>query len=114
LRGVSKPADRSPCCSLFVATAADGIVGATWQIAGVKVLRSALKHGCAPADIEHALRSAVERYVLSDDPFKWLYIGLDGAGRALEIVSVLGDDGEEVVIHAMRLRKRSFPGGGRR
>jgi hypothetical protein len=42
--------------------------------------------------------------VVGDDPCRWLVTGFDSAGRALEIVLVLGDDGTEAVIHAMRMR----------
>jgi hypothetical protein len=79
----------------------------------VKILRSALKHGCAPADIAHAVSSAWQRIPVGEDPNKWLYVGVDASGRPLEIVTVEGDDGMEVVIHAMRLRKRYYPKGGR-
>ncbi|QPL06555.1 toxin-antitoxin system toxin subunit [Actinomyces respiraculi] len=40
-------------------------------------------------------------------------MGFDGIGRVLEIVTVVGDDGQEVVIHAMRARRQYLPGGGR-
>jgi hypothetical protein len=33
------------------------------------------------------------------------YLGPDRAGKLLEVVSVLRDDGSEVVIHAMRMRR---------
>lgn len=79
----------------------------------MKILRSALKHGCDPADIAHAVSSAWQRISVGDEPPKWLYVGVDTAARPLEIVTVEGDDGEEVVIHAMKLRKKSFPGGAR-
>ncbi|MGI8807925.1 MAG: hypothetical protein ACR2KK_08815 [Acidimicrobiales bacterium] len=34
-----------------------------------------------------------------------LYLGPDRAGNLLEIVSVVRDDGTEIVIHAMRMRR---------
>lgn len=46
-------------------------------------------------------------------PDRWLYVGVDGAARPLEIVTVTGDDDEEVVIHAMKLRTKYYPKGGR-
>lgn len=79
----------------------------------VKILGSALKHGCTPFDIEQAVATPRRRARVGTDPTRWLYIGFDGAARALEIVSIEGDDGTEVVIHAMKLRKRYFPEGGR-
>jgi hypothetical protein len=38
---------------------------------------------------------------------------VDGSARPLEIVTVEGDDGSEVVIHAMKLRKKYYPEGRR-
>lgn len=78
----------------------------------VRILRSALKHGCTPADIVHAVASAWQRTQVGEDPDRWLYVGVDGAARPLEIVTVAGDDGAEVVIHAMKLRRRYYPKGG--
>lgn len=78
----------------------------------MQILRSALNHGCAPADIAHAISSAWQRTRVGEDPDKWLYVGVDGAARPLEIVTVQGDDGVEVVIHAMKLRKKYYPEGG--
>jgi hypothetical protein len=42
-----------------------------------------------------------------------LYVGVDVSARPLEIVTVARDDGAEVVIHAMKFRKRYYPKGGR-
>lgn len=39
-----------------------------------------------------------------DDPRRWLMIGTDPAGRLLEIVVLVYDDGYELVIHAMKAR----------
>lgn len=74
----------------------------------VRILRSALKHGCTPTDIVHAVTSAWQRSLVGEDPDRWLYVGVDGSARPLGIVTVAGDDGAEVVIHAMRLRKRYY------
>ena len=38
-----------------------------------------------------------------------LYLGPDRAGNLLEIVSVLRDDGSEIVIHAMPMRAKYEP-----
>ena len=82
------------------------------RLGRVRILRSALKHGCTPADVVHAVASAWLRIQVGEDPDRWLYVGVDGSARPLEIVTVAGDDGEEVVIHAMKLRKRYYPKGG--
>lgn len=41
-----------------------------------------------------------------DDPRRWLMIGTDPAGRLLEIVTLIYDDGYELIIHAMKARTR--------
>lgn len=79
----------------------------------MKILRSALKHGCTPADIVHAIAGAWQRTKVGEEPDRWLYVGVDGSSRPLEIVTVQGDDGDEVVIHAMKLRKKYYPKGAR-
>lgn len=52
------------------------------------------------------------RTLIGEDPDQWLYLGVDGVGRSLEIVVIQGDDGVEVVIHAMKLRKKYLRRGG--
>lgn len=79
----------------------------------MKILRSALKHGCTTADILHAVTGAWQRIQVGEDPDRWLYVGVDGSARPLEIVTVRGHDGTEVAIHAMKLRKKYYPKGGR-
>ena len=39
-----------------------------------------------------------------DDPRLWLMIGTDPAGRVLELIAPVHDDGYELIIHAMRAR----------
>lgn len=79
----------------------------------MKIHASALKHGIEVADIEHAISGAGHRVLVGEDPIRWLYIGVDAATRALEIVTLEGQDGREVVIHAMKLRKKYHPKEGR-
>ena len=40
-----------------------------------------------------------------EDDGKVLYLGSDRAGNLLEIVSVARDEGTEIIIHAMRMRR---------
>lgn len=40
------------------------------------------------------------------DDDKRLYLGPDRAGRLLEIVTITRDDGSELAIHAMPMRKK--------
>lgn len=39
-----------------------------------------------------------------DDPRRWLMIATDPAGRLLEIITLIYDDGSELIIHAMKAR----------
>lgn len=39
-----------------------------------------------------------------DDPRRWLMLGTDQAGRLLELVALIYDDGYELIIHAMKAR----------
>ena len=64
---------------------------------------SARKHGVTDDDIEHAVQHAM--VAAEQDDGKVLYLGADRAGNLLEVVSVARDDGTEVVIHAMPMRR---------
>ena len=65
---------------------------------------SARRHGVADEDIDHALAHSVAWAELGDDPPRYLLAGPDRAGNLLElVVLVLG--GDELVIHAMELRR---------
>ena len=68
----------------------------------VEIYRSARKHGIADEDVEHAIEHALVAADDADD--KVLYLGPDRAGNMLEIVTVVRDDGTEIVIHAMPMR----------
>ncbi len=58
------------------------------------------------ADVLYAATHAVHSYPLDsdDDPRRWLIVGIDSVGRLLELVSLVFDDGRELVIHAMKAR----------
>ncbi len=69
------------------------------------VASSARKHGIKDVDAIAAARSALVGGPLDDEnPQRELRIGLDTAGRLLEIVVLLWDDGEVEIIHAMKAR----------
>ena len=69
------------------------------------VAPSARKHGISDKDAITAARSALAGGPLDDEnPQRELRIGLDTAGRLLEIVVLLWDDGEVEIIHAMKAR----------
>jgi len=74
-----------------------------YDIGYVDIYASARKHGVDDSDIRHAVEQAVA--VGEQEDGKVLYLGPDRAGNLLEIVSVVRDDGTEIVIHAMRMRR---------
>jgi len=67
------------------------------------IYSSARRHGIADEDIDHAVGHAVAS--AEDEEGKVLYLGPDRAGNLLEVVSVIREDGSELVIHAMAMRK---------
>ena len=70
----------------------------------MEIYESARKHGIGDEDIQHGIDHA--RVVADEEEEgKVLYLGPGRAGNLLEIVSVLRDDGTEIVIHAMRIRR---------
>ena len=74
------------------------------HLSRVEIHESARRHGVAQEDIEHALAHAVAWAELGDDPPRYLLAGPDRASNLLElVVLVLG--GDELVIHAMGLRR---------
>ena len=69
------------------------------------VAPSALKHGIGAEDAMAAAKAVLVGGPLDDEsPQRELRIGLDNAGRLLEVVILLWDDGEVEIIHAMRAR----------
>ena len=73
----------------------------------VDIYRSARKHGVADADILHAVDHALG--AAEQDDGKVLYLGADRAGNMLEVIAIERDDGTEIVIHAMRMRRLYEP-----
>ena len=71
----------------------------------MEILRSALRHGVAEGDIEHALRNAVVVDEVADDPIRFLVLGPDGAGNLMELI-VLDRPQGPAVIHAMAMSAR--------
>jgi len=68
----------------------------------VEIHESALKHGIAEEDIQHAVSNAVA--IDDRDDETRLYLGAARNGNLLEIVSLRRDDGTELAIHAMMMR----------
>ena len=72
---------------------------------------SARKHGLADEDIEHPMRHALAIDDQADDTR--LHVGPSRSADLLEVVTIVRDDGSELVIHAMRMRpkyRRLLPG----
>ncbi|MGQ0434406.1 MAG: hypothetical protein ACT452_18630 [Microthrixaceae bacterium] len=67
---------------------------------------SARKHGIADDDINHAMDNAM---VWRPEEERFLYLGSDRAGMMLEVISVITEDLDEIVIHAMPMRRRYEP-----
>jgi hypothetical protein len=61
----------------------------------------------ADADILHAVDHALG--AAEQDDGKVLYLGADRAGNMLEVIAIERDDGTEIVIHAMRMRRLYEP-----
>jgi uncharacterized DUF497 family protein len=70
----------------------------------VEVHSSARRHGVPDEDIGHALEHAVAWAELGDDPPRYLVVGPGRSGNLLELV-LLHTQGDELVIHAMALRR---------
>lgn len=70
----------------------------------MQIHRAARRHDVGDDDIEHAYRRALSWAQLGDDPARYLVVGPDRAGNLLELV-VMGAEGDELVIHAMALRR---------
>jgi hypothetical protein len=79
----------------------------------VEVLRSALRHGVDPEDIQHALTHALAVDQVGEDPDRYLVLRPGQAANLLELV-VLDRPHGPAVIHAMPMRpqyRRLLPGG---
>ena len=68
---------------------------------------SARKHGVADDDICHAIGQAMVVLTVGKGyEGRAMHLGPDTAGRLLEVVTVAGSVGAQVVIHAMRMRRK--------
>jgi hypothetical protein len=64
---------------------------------------SARRHGITDEDIAHVMQYAL--VAAEDEEGKVLYVGPDRAGNLVEVVSVIREDGSEIVVHAMPMRR---------
>lgn len=74
----------------------------------MRIATLARKHGVSDADMLHTVRTPL-RTIARQDAGRTLFIGIDTAGRLLEIVvKDAGDANEPEVIHAMLLRRSYY------
>ena len=69
------------------------------------IIESAYKHGISATEIMHVFENAINSITLEEFPVKIMLFGFDTMGRALEIGYFVNDNGDEIIIHAMKLRK---------
>ena len=73
----------------------------------MEIHESARRHGVADEEIRHAVTHAM---VIEDqDDDTRLYLGPSMAGALLEVLTILREDGTELVIHAMPMRSKYRP-----
>lgn len=74
----------------------------------MKAARSATKHGISLVDAFQAAQwpSWVEPLDDSSDMWRELRLGFDTHARLLETIVVVTDDGDELLIHAMKARTK--------
>lgn len=70
----------------------------------MEIRSTALKHGCGPEDIRHAITNALVAYD-AEDPYV-LYLGPDSTGAILEVLTALDHQGDEMAFHAMPMRNK--------
>lgn len=71
----------------------------------LKIHSSALKHGIDPEDSLHAANWPLWVEPLNGElPQRELRLGFDRSGRLLELVVLIFDDGDELIIHSMKVR----------
>jgi len=59
------------------------------------------------ADLRHAVEHAIYAADIDGDPpLRVLYLGPDRAGNLVEVVVIERDDGSELAINAMKIRRR--------
>lgn len=67
---------------------------------------SGRKHGVSDADAIFAAEHAVYFAEPTEDPHRQFRLGFDRAGVLLEVVVLTADDGRQLVIHAMKIRRQ--------
>ena len=69
------------------------------------IIGSAYKHGIPENEIKHVFENALCSITLEEFPPKIMLFGFDTKGNPLEIGYFINDNGDEIIMHAMKLRK---------
>jgi hypothetical protein len=103
------PVERPVCGSAMPAAsvAATGSVHISYYVIVMEIHPAARRHGVADEDIRHAATNAIA--VDDQDDDTKLYLGPARDAAMLEIVTIVRDDGTELVIHAMKMRPKYRP-----
>lgn len=76
----------------------------------MKVHKSARKHGIADEDSFYvASHASVVFEIDIDQPRRELRLGFDTSGRLLEVVVLVSETNDEIIIHAMKMRRGFAP-----
>jgi hypothetical protein len=74
-------------------------------MSGVRINKSALKHGILEADIRIALENFIYEDPIVGEENKFLVVGFDGSGNLIEVVYEYVENELIHVFHAMKCRK---------
>ena len=66
---------------------------------------SAHKHNISDADILYVYENSINSLILETIPTKIMLFGFDTIGRAIEVGYIVNEQGEDIIIHAMKIRK---------
>ena len=69
------------------------------------ILDSARKHGISDEDMEFIIDKPKLIAELRESPEKLLFLGFDSKGRAIEVITDTGTDGQVYLIHADKITK---------
>ena len=69
------------------------------------IIKSPFKHGVSESEIKYVFENAISSITLAEFPPKVMLFGFDSRGNALEIGYFINDNGDEIIMHAMKLRK---------
>jgi hypothetical protein len=70
----------------------------------MRIAESARKHGISDRDIEFIYENPITSMTSQEEPVIVMLLGFDTIGRGVEVAYIANDDGENIVIHAMKVR----------